>query len=565
MRRAMLLSRVARAWTLLVVVGCGESDVPVSAPDASGIAANACGGPGPLLYVGRSASPADPCGACGAGRLVCSSPSTLICLGGDAASCPEAGVMNACGGSRELVLDGAPAHAGDACGPCNDGTVVCAGPDALVCVGAHDGAACGDAGTFDAPTDAERASDAADAGSLRGDVADPNACGGQGPLLWRGTPAKASDPCGPCRLQFSCASSTSLVCLAPRASFPCVDAGGPNDWCDLPASAFTAAGPTLPAPPSEGAPSGTTATTIALAANALVYNPFDFHLYASVGSSQGADGNSIAVIDPYAGSIVKSIFVGSEPRRMAISDDGTSLWVALDGTTSVRKVDLASWTAGQQFNVGSDLFIGVWYPRDVAVLPGTRDSVVVTRYGKTSTSYDGPVVYDNGVPRAYSSSIGLSGAVGVIMTYSPELVFAYGAGLPSLSTACVNANGYFVKKEASPFDILLQGQYAFVQNVIYTGSGVAYDIASATTLGTYAGRGPVAADASKRRVYFLSNTMAATVSAYDMDTFLLEGSETLSVGMNVLGDNFVLWGRYGYAFRAANLIVIARSTLVPAP
>jgi DNA-binding beta-propeller fold protein YncE len=301
-----------------------------------------------------------------------------------------------------------------------------------------------------------------------------------------------------------------------------------------------------------------------LAANALVYNPFDFRLYVSVGSAQGAGGNSIAVIDPYTGSIVKSIFVGSEPKRMAISDDGTSLWVALDGAAAVRQVDLRSSIAGQQFNVGSDSVSGFWYPRDVAVLPGTHDSVLVTRYSKSSSAEDGPLVYDNGVPRAYSSSVGFLGEVGVIMTYSPELVFAYSGGFPTLSTACVNANGYFAKQEASPFSIL-QGRYAFVQNVIYTGTGVAYDIASTNILGTYAGRGPVAADASKRRVYFLSNTMAATVSAYDMDTFLLEGSETLSVGMNVLGDNFVLWGRYGYAFRAANLIVIARSTLVAAP
>jgi len=321
----------------------------------------------------------------------------------------------------------------------------------------------------------------------------------------------------------------------------------------------------MPAPPAEAAPTATTATSIALAANGLVYNPFDFRLYASVASRQGAEGNSIAVIDPYTGTVVKSIFVGSEPQKMALSDDGKSLWVVLDGAATVRQVDLESSTAGQQFNVGSDPFFGVWYPRDVAVLPGTRNSVLVTRYSKSSSAYEGPIVYDNGVPRAYSSSVDIQNSVGVIVTYSPQLVFAYGGGFPSLATACVNANGYFVKQQTTPFGIL-QGQFAFVQNVIYTGSGVAYDIASANTLGTYAGHGPVAADASKRRVYFLSDTKAATISAYDMDTFLPLGSETLSVGNTALGDNFVLWGRYGYAFRTGpDVIVIARSSLLAAP
>jgi hypothetical protein len=84
-------------------------------------------------------------------------------------------------------------------------------------------------------------------------------------------------------------------------------------------------------------------------------------------------------------------------------------------------------------------------------------------------------------------------------------------------------------------------------------------VAHELTLGTYAGRGSVRGDPSKRRVDFLSDAQAATISAYDMDTFAPNGSETLSVGNSSVGDNFVLWGACGYAFRAGGQIVIARS------
>ncbi len=448
------------------------------------------------------------------------------------------------------MLDGTPALPGARCGACGDGTTICMGPEVLACVAASSASTCRDGGSL---------ADATGSDSSPG-IAEPNACGGMGPLLWRGVPNALGGSCGASAEGLKCASSIGLVCGGPDLATIYPDAG-PNDTCDIPISVYAASGPTLPAPPSEPAPLATTAISLALAANALVYNPFDLRLYASVSSRQGADGNSIAVIDPYTGTVVKSIFVGSEPTRMALSDDGKSLWVVLDGAASLRQVDLVSGTAGQQFSLGSHPIFGAWYAIDVATLPGAPDSVVVTRYSKSSSAKDGPVVYDNGVPRAYSAGTDELFADLVVATYSPRLVFAIRSGLGTISTACVNGNGLFIKHSAAPFIIPLD-QVAFVRNVIYSGSGVAYDIASGNTLGTYAGRGPVAADASKRRVYFLSDTKAATVSAYDMDTFLPIGSETLTVGTSIVGRNLVLWGAYGYAFRTdLDLVIIARSAL----
>jgi hypothetical protein len=450
--------------------------------------------------------------------------------------------LNPCGGHGALRYQGADALPGGRCGACQDGVLVCDSPITLACVG---------------PT-------TSDVCNL--DVAAPNICGGMGPLTWRGAPAVYDARCAPCASALRCASPSELACGAGPG---CADAG-PNDSCDIPPSAYTSAAPTFPAPPTETAPVSTTATTLALAVNWLVYNAFDFLLYASVPSAQGAGGNAIAVIDPYTGTVVQSIFVGSEPRKMALSDDGKSLWVALDGSGSVRHVDLVSRTAGQQFRLGSDGRADQWYADNLAVLPGTRDSVVVTRYSKDSTATGGPVVFDNGSPRAYAS--GTYDSMLLIPTYSPHLLFAYnnrGSGF-QLSTACVNANGLFAKQTSVPFNGY-GTTFAFAENVIYSSTGTKYDIASATTVGTFAGRGPVAADAPRRRVYFLSvatSQTGAVVSAYDMDTLASEGAENvppaLPPGPSL--DNLVRWGRYGYAFRVnTQSIVIARSALLASP
>jgi DNA-binding beta-propeller fold protein YncE len=334
--------------------------------------------------------------------------------------------------------------------------------------------------------------------------------------------------------------------------------------CRIPASAYTASAPAVPPAAAETRPTTTTVATLSLAANSLVYNPFNLRFYASVGSSQGASGNSVAVIDPVTATITTSIFVGSEPTKLALSDDGQVLWVALDGAAAVRRIDLGTGVVGAPFFLGADPFYGLQSPRDLAALPGTHDSVIVTPKSKTSTAIGGPVIYDNGVPRDYTAANSLPEVTDLIPTYSPQLLFGYNNESTGfeLTTLCMNAAGVIVAESTRVFDSF-DLTFSFAQNVIYSGSGVAYDIATGSLRGTFAGRGAVAADASTRRVFFLNSNGQPTIAAYDMDTFLAAGSETLSAPSGSQAD-LVRWGRYGYAFRTdSKTVVIVRSSLVP--
>jgi hypothetical protein len=94
-------------------------------------------------------------------------------------------------------------------------------------------------------------------------------------------------------------------------------------------------------------------TFLALPINDIVYNAVDGLIYASIAGSAGEGlGNTIAGIDPTSGVISKTIFVGSEPTRMALSSDGTQLFVGFNGAGAVRQVNLTTATAGVQFSMG---------------------------------------------------------------------------------------------------------------------------------------------------------------------------------------------------------------------
>ena len=158
----------------------------------------------------------------------------------------------------------------------------------------------------------------------------------------------------------------------------------------LPASAVRLPGNlqfTVTTPPPGGGTSGALAYTayVPIANNSMVLNPVSGLLYVTVPSSAGAPyGNTVVSVDPETGNLGTPIAVGSEPNRIAVTDDGKYLWVGLDGASAVRRVNLAAGTADLQFSIGGNNT--GWYANPatvqaIAALPGSDTAVVVGTTG----------------------------------------------------------------------------------------------------------------------------------------------------------------------------------------
>src|SRR5205807_10663315 len=95
------------------------------------------------------------------------------------------------------------------------------------------------------------------------------------------------------------------------------------------------------------------------------------------------------------------IVVGSEPGKLALSDDGRSLYVALDGSAAVRRIDLGTQTAGLQFPLGTDPENGPLFVEDMAALPGAPEAIAVARQHMRPANprHEGVAIYDSGLPR----------------------------------------------------------------------------------------------------------------------------------------------------------------------
>jgi trimeric autotransporter adhesin len=311
--------------------------------------------------------------------------------------------------------------------------------------------------------------------------------------------------------------------------------------------------------------------------NSMVYNPANGLLYVSVPSSAGpAYGNSVVSVDPQTGAIGTPIRVGAEPNKLAVTDDGKFLWVALDGAAAVRKVDLTTGTLGLQFGFGGN---GGIYQSPATVtamiaLPGSDNSVVVSTNGEYTQAIG---IYDNGVFRgtpsttynfygAYSA-LQADGSRGEIYAAagSSYAVYTYTAsGVTQKTTA---SNGTYTNY--SPADLQITGSRA------YTDVGKVYDSESGALLGTFYQSGTIVAggattaDTTLGKAFVLDSTnqygSMNQIQIFNLSDFNPTSSSVIPITVAQTSSSLstmVRWGTNGLAFRASDGIYSIHSNLV---
>ena len=304
---------------------------------------------------------------------------------------------------------------------------------------------------------------------------------------------------------------------------------------------------------------------IPLTTNDLVYSATTGKIYASVPSIAGAGGNSITSIDPATGVVGSPIFVGSEPNKLTMADDGQNLYVSLDGAFAIRRFDVVTNTAGLQFSAGQDSFFGRYLVNDFAVAPGNPNLLAVSRwFPGTSPPEAGVAVFDNGVRRTNTTPGHLSGAD--FLTFSSTASKLYGTGqFGGVQTMTIDAAGVTV---SSTTPNGASGQIKRSGSLLFTSSGQVINADTLALLGTFASGASQAfiADSSVGRAYYLTSGPSfnsATLKAFDVNTFLLLGSLTIN-GVSGTPTSLLRWGPNGLAFRTtSDQLFIIQTSLIP--
>jgi sugar lactone lactonase YvrE len=295
--------------------------------------------------------------------------------------------------------------------------------------------------------------------------------------------------------------------------------------------------------------------TISLSANDLVYDPVSARLYASVPSTAGPSGNSIAVINPVTGAVDAYVAVGSEPNKLALSDDGQYLYVGLDGAFAIRRLHVPTLTPGLQFTLGNDPYSGPYAAYDIAVLPGDASSVAVVRRAPSSGGDGGVGVYTDGVLRPLVTQ-GPYGSRVLAFSASSARLYGYNNVTTGyeLFRMSVDANGVSVIDNARSLISGSEIDIRFSDGRLYAGNGRVVDPEAKTVIGTLARVGSsgslthVAADTASGRSYAITGTSPAVIRAYSLESF------RWLWGLGIPGTlgtwkSLTTWGASGLAFR----------------
>ena len=132
----------------------------------------------------------------------------------------------------------------------------------------------------------------------------------------------------------------------------------------------------------------------------LVWDATRAQFYASVPLAAGGNyARKVVRLDPVTLQVTASLDLPADPGRLALTSGGEALYVAMDSTGTIAKIDLATFTVAYSFAVGTDPYRGMLWSEDLATVAGQPDVLVVSRQGLYGPRHAGVVAYEGGVPR----------------------------------------------------------------------------------------------------------------------------------------------------------------------
>lgn len=303
----------------------------------------------------------------------------------------------------------------------------------------------------------------------------------------------------------------------------------------------------------------------------LASNPNTGALYVSQpGSLPSGIGNRIAEIDSRTGTVIRSVFVGSQPGQIAVTQSGQHAFVALNGAGAFTRVNLSSFTAGPIVSLGNDSNSGPMFVGDLSVAPGSEDTIAVSRrVQNVSPVFREVVIYDGSVPRPVTSGNTFDNDI-IEFSSSPTTLFGYrNTTTPSAFYRLnVSSSGVTVQSGVSGLvtganlDFRMFGDWA----VFTTGRIInAETFTNVATLNFGIGQRLVATDRLRNRIYVLSGSGSTrTLTAFSMSNFTEIGSQTFT-GVQGNAGSLVQFGGNGIAFRTPTQVFVTNTNLVPEP
>ncbi len=310
-----------------------------------------------------------------------------------------------------------------------------------------------------------------------------------------------------------------------------------------------------------------------LATNDLVWDKFRNRLYASVGWTGDSNAYSVVAIDPMTLEVVPMVQPVPEPMKLALSDGGERLYVALNGGNIVA-IDVATFTALYSFPVGTSPAQRALFVEDMVVAPGRPDVLVVVR--AQGGDFPGPnsvAAYHQGVALPVTTPEGGPVCDSIEATEEPSVFLGHYrgrfAGNPRALRRLRLSDTGVAWEESFPlagvndsFDFEVGGGIA-----VFDG-GYVVDASNGqliTGLRTDTRHRRIESELSLNRVFFLDSDSFESfdrLSVFDLPSRSLLRSTSFDTQFyfpTYNRESLTRWGSHGLAFRTMDSIILMNS------
>lgn len=317
-------------------------------------------------------------------------------------------------------------------------------------------------------------------------------------------------------------------------------------------------------------------------------------LYVSVPASATANPNTVVPIDPETGATQAPIPVGNDPRALAVSDDGSFLFVAVQGEQLIKRINLSTGQIDRTFAYPpSSLLLSRPFSATMRTVPGSPKSLLVyfadsNLFGGVMELFnDGGLV--NSVPDLTQFTIGVDVSGFAFTDASTAYSLPFTLASPFFNVFTIDATGlHFTPVTGTNVGGNSTTGLSLISDgtLLYTKAGQVWDPIAKTQVGSF----PVNAinptsfpnledmvmETAAGQFFMVANqisnaTDGVALTAYDVK--LLTATGTLS--FTELGDpgpqNLVRWGSTGFGFITRNAtftgedLILFRSSLSKNP
>ncbi|MCU1221752.1 MAG: choice-of-anchor domain, partial [Candidatus Angelobacter sp.] len=294
-------------------------------------------------------------------------------------------------------------------------------------------------------------------------------------------------------------------------------------------------------------------------------------LYASIPSSSATNPNTVIAIDPETGTTQAPIPVGNDPRALAVSDDGSFLFVGVQGEQLIKRINLSTGQIDRTFAYPPASFLlSRPFRATMQTVPGSQTSLLV--YFADNNSFGGVMELFNdaglvsSVPDLTQFTIGVNVSSFAFTDPGTAYSLPFTLASPFFNVFTIDATGlHFTPvtgtnvggNDTTGLSLISDG------TLLYTKAGQVWDPVAKTQVGSF----PVTAinptsfpnlhdmvmDTAGGQFFMVadqaSNTSSGvTLTAYDLKLLTATGTLTFTELNDPGPHNLVRWGSAGFGF-----------------